>query len=261
MLKQFDITGKVILITGASSGLGQYFATLLAAQGAKVIITGRRFERLKQLAKKIKAEGGVAFPFALDVRKASSINGVIKKIENKVGQIDVLINNAGLDIRRNFLDHKVEDWDLVFDTNLRGLCLMAQAVAKHMLKYKVAGKIINVSSGSARMVWSGGSPAYMASKAAVSHFTVALANELAPHKIQVNAIAPGGVDTEATHELFNSPAGKEFEKKLPLGRYSNFSDLAGPLLLLVSDASAYMLGEIIHVDGGMSLNRLSLQEV
>lgn len=252
----FSVKEKVILITGASSGLGCHFAKTLARMGAKVAMGARRLDKLKNIANEIHNDGGVAIPFALDVTQASNIRNVVKEIENQLGQIDVLVNNAGVDARKNIFETCDADWTPVIDTNLKGLMLVTQAIAAHMIENKKTGSIINISSVSDILGFKGGNPAYLMSKAGVSHFTHLLALELASVNIRANAIAPGIYRTEINEDLFDTDLSKELETKIPLLRFGKLEDLNGALLLLCSDASCYMTGTIIRVDGGLGINKL-----
>lgn len=163
-----------------------------------------------------------------------------------------------MDIRKTFFEHEASDWNFILDTNLKGVLMMSQAIAKLMVQYNTGGNIINISSAADIMTYKGGSPAYIVSKAGVMHITHALAVELASYNIRVNAISPGGFNTEMTEGLFTSDFGLALKEKLPLKRYPELAELEGALLLLASNASSYMTGCIIRVDGGMAINKLSL---
>jgi len=254
----FSVKDKVILVTGASSGLGHYFTKTLAKAGAKVAMIARRLDKMKKISIEISQGGGVAIPFILDITQTSDIKSVVKEIENQLGQIDVLINNAGVDARKNIFETTDADWALVIDTNLKGLVMVTQTVAARMIENKKTGSIVNISSVSDILGFKGGNPAYMISKAGISHFTHLLALELASLNIRVNAIAPGVYRTEINDDLFDTDLSKALETKIPLLRFGNLGDLDGALLLLCSDASRYMTGTIIRVDGGLGINKLIL---
>jgi NAD(P)-dependent dehydrogenase (short-subunit alcohol dehydrogenase family) len=194
----------------------------------------------------------------LDVTQISNINNVVNEIETQLGQIDVLINNAGVDARTNIFATSEADWTPVIDTNLKGVVLVTQAVAARMVENKKSGSIINISSVSDVLGFKGGNPAYMISKAGISHFTHLLALELADANIRANAIAPGIYRTEINDDLFDTDLSKTLETKIPLSRFGQYEDLNGALLLLCSDASSYMTGTIIRVDGGLGINKLLL---
>ncbi len=258
MQSLFSVKDKIILITGAASGIGYHFAKTLAQAGAKVAMCGRRIDKLNKVVTEINNSGGTAIPFKLDVTLAPNIKNVIKEIENQLGPIDCLINNAGVDARKNIFETSEADWQPVIDTNLKDLVLVTQAVAARMVENKKPGSIINISSVSDVLAFKGGNPAYMLSKAGVSHFTHLLALELANVNIRANAIAPGVYRTEINDDLFDTELSKALETKIPLLRFGNLEDLNGALFLLCSDASKYMTGTIIRVDGGLGINKLIL---
>jgi NAD(P)-dependent dehydrogenase (short-subunit alcohol dehydrogenase family) len=247
----FDLTGKAALVTGASSGLGRHAARLLAAAGAKVAIAARRVDALAELEKQIEAQDGRALPLALDVTSADSVRNCVRAAETELGPISILVNNAGVAKTAAALEVSEADWDQVVDTNLKGAWLMAQAMGEHMTRCGQGGSIINVASvlglqGSARI------PAYCASKGGLVNLTRALAVEWARHGIRVNALAPGYIETDINREFLNSPAGEKLRKGVPLRRFGRPQDLDGALLLLASDASAYMTGSVLVIDGGQS---------
>jgi NAD(P)-dependent dehydrogenase (short-subunit alcohol dehydrogenase family) len=234
----FDLTDKVALVTGASSGLGRRFALILAKAGAKVGVAARRTDKLAEVVSEIEAFDGRAVPIPLDV--------------TELGPIGVLVNNAGVIVVKPLLDHAVEEWDRVIDTNLKGVWLVAQEVARHMVRLGHGGSIINIASmlghTTQPMV-----PSYCAAKAGVIHLSRAMALELAAHKIRVNAIAPGFFDSEMTHDYLGSNAGRAMATRIPMKRTGAADELDGALLLLASDASRYMTGAVLTVDGGHSL--------
>ncbi|MBM3485869.1 MAG: glucose 1-dehydrogenase [Alphaproteobacteria bacterium] len=250
----FKLSGAVALVTGASSGLGSHFATTLARAGARVALAARRTDRLAALAAAIGAAGGTAVPVALDVADAPAIAPAIEVVERALGPVEILINNAGIAIDKPVLEVTEADWDAVIDTNLKGGFLVAQAVARRMVATATAGRIVNIASilgatASQRV------QAYAASKAGLIQITRTLAVELARHGIRVNAIAPGYVETEFNRD-FLAAASDRLTRRVPLRRLGRPEDLDGVLLLLASDASAYMTGAVVTVDGGMSLSAL-----
>jgi NAD(P)-dependent dehydrogenase (short-subunit alcohol dehydrogenase family) len=245
----FDLTGKVAIVTGASSGLGWQFALVLARAGAKVAICARRLDKLGELVRQIEAFDGRAMPVRLDVTDTASVRACIESTETELGPISVLVNNAGIAKRDHSLDHEEEDWEKVVATNLKGVWLMAQETARHMAKLGHGGTIINIASIlglTARSYL----PSYCASKGAVVNLTRALALDLARHDIRVNAIAPGYIETDINREYLHSDAGKEMIEGIPQRRTGRPEDLDGVLLLLASDASRYMTGSVVVVDGG-----------
>ncbi|NLG74944.1 MAG: glucose 1-dehydrogenase [Xanthomonadaceae bacterium] len=249
MSSVFDLRGKVALITGASSGFGRHFAGVLARAGARVGLTARRVAALETVASEINAMDGIAAVSKLDVSQESSVASAVAAIEQALGPIDVLINNAGICITKPVLEQTEQDWDDVLDVNLKGAFLMATHVARRMREAKRGGSIINIQS-ILSFRQAGHITPYAASKAALNQLTKSMALELARYNIRVNGIAPGYFLTDISRDFFASPAGAAMLKRIPQRRLGRFEDLDGPLLLLASDASRYMTGTTIVVDGG-----------
>ena len=246
----YRLDGKVALITGASRGLGRGFALTLARAGAAVAVTGRDMERLGALGRDIAQAGGRAEPIALDVTDSAAVAAGVVAAEDALGPIDILVNNSGVALTKPALEVSEADWDYVVDTNLKGAWLVAQAVARGMAARGAGGRIINIASIASSVVL-GQLSAYCASKAAIAHLTRALAVEWARHDIQVNAIAPGYIETDMNKDFFASEAGQALIRRdIPQRRVGQPEDLDGALLLLASDASRFMTGAIIAVDGG-----------
>lgn len=247
----FDLSGKVALVSGSSGGLGAHFAQVLAAAQAHVVLAARRMEQLEEQAARIRAAGGTCSTVALDVTDASSIAAIASTLET----VDILVNNAGLVRESMALDHAEGDWDAVMDTNLKGMFLLAQATAKAMRAGGKPGSIINISSvlglRQAASVLS-----YAVSKAGAIQLTKTLALELARFGIRINALAPGYLDTDLNGDFWQSEGGKAMIKRIPQRRLGRLEDLDGPLLLLASDASTYMTGSVITVDGGHLVSSL-----
>lgn len=251
MTFQFDLGGKTAVVTGASGGLGAHIAEVLARAGAHVIIGARRKAALDTLAEKIVSAGGSVEAVSLDVTSAASLNAVADSINT----VDILVNNAGVTRECSLLEMSEEDWDCVQDTNAKGIFLMTQSVARIMKAAGRGGSIINV--GSILGLRQGGMVAsYAASKAAALQLTKVSALELARFGIRVNAIAPGYFKTDINADFFESAAGQAMISRIPQRRLGNKEDLDGALLLLASDASAYMTGSIIEVDGGHLVSTL-----
>jgi NAD(P)-dependent dehydrogenase (short-subunit alcohol dehydrogenase family) len=248
-MNSFDLTGKVVLITGASSGFGRHFAGVLSRAGAKVGLTARRTDALDQAASEIQAAGGTAATAALDISDARSIASAVEAIEAALGPIDVLVNNAGICITKPALEQTESDWDQVLDVNLKGAFLMTTEVARRMRDRKRGGSIINIQS-ILSFRQAGHITPYAASKAALNQLTKSLALEFARYDIRVNGIAPGYFLTDISRSFFESEAGVAMIKRIPQRRLGRFEDLDGPLLLLASDASRYMTGSTLVVDGG-----------
>lgn len=247
----FDLTDKHIAVTGASSGFGRHFAGVLANAGAKVALGARRMDLLEARVGEIQAAGGIALGAALDVTKTASIQSFLDAAEAEFGPINTLINNAGVEAGAKTYEMIDEaDWDLVLDTNLKGAWLAAKLYTERVrASGQAGGNIINISSITDRRTIKGQFP-YAVSKGALSRMTEVMALEAAKHGIRVNALAPGYILTDVSRLLLESERSAEFVKGIPMRRYGEFADLDGPLLLLASDASAYMTGSILVVDGG-----------
>lgn len=245
----YKLDGKVALVTGASSGLGEQAALALAGAGAKVAVTARRLDRLEALAARITGAGGQAMPFALDIRDTATIDGVVGAVEAALGPIDILVNNAGVSVVKRPEDFTTEDYDFVQETNVKGPFFLAQAVGRGMIKRGRGGKIINISSMMALRVF-GKLALYAMSKAAIAQMTKQLALEWARHDIQVNGICPGYIETEMNADLWRTPAGRGMIEAMPRRRIGTPEVMDGLLLLLASGQSDYMTGTLIPVDDG-----------
>ncbi|MAD63077.1 SDR family oxidoreductase [Haliea sp.] len=248
----FDMTGKVVLITGAGSGLGRRFAMTLARQNALIIACGRRMSLLEETVRDIETEGGSARALTLDVSNSASVSTAFETIE-EIGRLDTLINNAGTISGPLLLDLEEELWDTVLDVNLKGAWLVARAAARMMKEQDDGGSIINISSIVAESVQKG-TGAYAAAKAGLSHLTRAMALEWARYNIRVNALAPGYFNTDISRDYLESPHGKELLRRIPQRRTGELDDLDGPIQLLATDLSRYMTGSVITVDGGLGLS-------
>jgi NAD(P)-dependent dehydrogenase (short-subunit alcohol dehydrogenase family) len=244
-----SLQGKVALVTGASSGLGRRFAKVLAQHGAAVAVAARRVDALDVLVQEIAAGGGKAFATRLDVSEEQSINDCVASVERALGGIDILVNNSGVSIVKPALEQTAADWDAVLNVNLRGVFLMANAVARGMRDRASGGSIINIASILGERQTGAVLP-YAVSKAGVIQHTKSLALEVARYNIRVNAIAPGYIETEINRDFFQTNAGAALIKRIPQRRIGKESDLDGALLLLASDASSFMTGSVIPVDGG-----------
>lgn len=248
----FSVKDKNILVTGASSGLGQYIAEFYASQGANIIICARRQARLTELKQNIQTKYPVkVHSYTVDVTDRAAVKTMLNDLSDQSIAIDVLVNNAGVGANNRFLDTPDEEWDTVLDTNLKAPWLCTQEVVRHMIQHKIAGSIINISSILSESVNMGIAP-YCASKAALRHLTQVMAVELARFNVRTNAIAPGYVVTELNEDFLTSDAGQQILKKVPMRRFVDFSDLNGVLLLFASQASKGMTGVEVKVDGGHS---------
>jgi len=253
---KLDLTGKRIVITGASSGLGEHFARLFAQSSVTLGLVARRKDRLDALADELEAEGCEMVAVAsCDVSVPAEIERTMSDLHAQLGGIDVLINNAGVTRQAPAFTQTLEEWDAVVDTNLRGVWLCANAVAKLMVTDELPGSIVNIASilgfGVANQV-----APYAISKAGVIHMTKALALEWARYKIRVNALAPGYLRTDLNEGFVESPGGKALIARVPQRRLGELSELDGPLMLLASDASSFMTGTVIPVDGGHLVSSL-----
>lgn len=245
----FSLTGRHALITGGGTGLGRQFALTLAGAGARVTLAARRREPLETTAREIRAAGGVADCAALDITDAAAIAGLFDTLD---AAVDILVNNAGAAADRMLLEIEEQDWEQVMDVNLKGAWLVARAAARSMIATGKGGSIINIASVLGSAVQKGTGP-YSASKAALLHLTRGMAVEWARHRIRVNAIAPGYYHTDMAADFLGSDAGERMVKRIPARRLGEPGELAGALLLLASEASSYMTGSVITVDGGISL--------
>jgi NAD(P)-dependent dehydrogenase (short-subunit alcohol dehydrogenase family) len=250
-----DLQGKVALITGASSGLGRHFAQVFARSGAGVILAARRVDALEELAADIKSRGGSALALRLDVLCVESVREAIASASRDFGPINILVNNSGVTSSEEFLNQDESNWDKVVDTNLKGAFLVASEVARTMRDQKQVGSIINISS-ILGLRQAGHVAPYAVSKAGLVQLTKVMALELARFGIRVNALAPGYIETPLNKEFWSSAAGQAMLKRIPQRRLGRPEDLDGALLLLASDASRYMTGSVIVIDGGHLVSTL-----
>ncbi|AOG02382.1 2-deoxy-D-gluconate 3-dehydrogenase [Blastomonas sp. RAC04] len=243
----FDVAGKTALVTGANTGIGQAIAVALAEAGVDVAVAGRS-EPTETLAA-IQATGRKAVNIAADFGLIEPVGRVIDEALAGLGRLDILVNNAGIIRRADLLDFGEADWDAVIDTNLKTLFFLSQAAARHMAS-RGSGKIINIAS---LLTFQGGVrvPSYAAAKSGVGGVTKAMANELAPKGVQVNAIAPGYIATNNTAALqADETRNRQIMERIPAGRWGRPQDIAGAALFLASPASDYVTGHILAVDGG-----------
>jgi len=247
MAASFDLSGKVALVTGASGGLGLHFARTLSVAGAKVALAARRKEQLEANVATIGADRAIAV--ALDVTDAASVERGLADVAERLGPATIVVNNSGVTATRAALDLDPDEWDRIMDTNLKGAWLVARAAARQLIDAKLPGTIVNIASILGFRVAGHVAP-YAASKAALVQLTRALALEWARYRIRVNAIAPGYIETDLNRDFFASDPGKALIARIPQRRLGRLEDINGPLLLLASDASAYMTGSAIVVDGG-----------
>lgn len=260
MAYSIDLSGRVAFVTGASSGLGAQFARTLARAGAGVILASRRIEKLKELRARIEGEGGDAHVVELDVTDHDSIKSAVAHAETEMGSIDILVNNSGVSTTQRIQDVTPEDYDYVFDTNVKGAFFVAQEVGKRMLARSrgaapgsfTGGRIINIASMAGLKVL----PqigVYCMSKAAVVHMTRAMAMEWGKFGINVNAICPGYIDTEINHHHWQTEQGKKLVNMLPRKRVGSPEDLDALLVMLASDQSHFINGAVIAADDGFAI--------
>lgn len=248
-----SLNGRIVLITGATSGLGRQFALAVAGAGGIPVVTGRRRERLDQLVAEITAAGGTAHAMTLDVTDLDAGAAVVDQIWRTIGPIWGLVNNSGVTVIKPIVQITPDDYDYVMNTNVRAPYFLAQAVARRMIEHNSRGRIVNIASIGAFMVLGNGS-VYSASKAAVTHMTHAMAKEWARYDINVNAICPGYIRTEMNSDFFDSPTGQKMMQSYPKRRIGKDDDLNGLLLLLLSDAeSRFITGSLMTADDGQML--------
>jgi len=249
--KQFELTGKVAVVTGTSRGLGQYLARALARAGADLVITSRNPNTLIPFREEIQALGRKVFPLSLDVRDYESIQAMVDAAIAHYGQIDILVNNAGCNVRKPALEVSWDDWNLILNTNLRGTFFVAQAVARHMIPRKY-GRVINIGSVTCVAGYAGLAP-YGASRGGVKQLTMSLADDWGIHGITVNCLAPGWFKTAQNAVMYENKEWVDYLcDRIPLKRPGQPRDLDGAVVFLASDASAYVTGQTLLVDGGIS---------
>jgi NAD(P)-dependent dehydrogenase (short-subunit alcohol dehydrogenase family) len=247
----FDLAGKVAVVTGTSRGLGQYFGRALAKAGADLVITSRDPKALKPFQAEIESLGRLTLPLALDVRRLESIQSMVNAAVAHYGKIDIVVNNAGCNVRKPALDVSWDDWNLVLDTNLRGTFFVSQAAARHMMARKY-GRIINIGSVTCVAGYAGLGP-YGASRGGVKQLTMSLADDWGIHGITVNCLAPGWFKTAQNAVMYENKEWVDYLcDRIPLKRPGQPQDLEGAVVFLASDASAYVTGQTLLVDGGIS---------
>jgi NAD(P)-dependent dehydrogenase (short-subunit alcohol dehydrogenase family) len=260
MAYSIDLSGRVALVTGASSGLGEQFAKVLSAAGAGVVLAARRVERLKTLRAEIEAADGDAHVVGLDVTSIESIRAAVAHAETEMGPIDILVNNAGVGTTQHLTEVTADDYDFTMNTNVRGAFFVAQEVAKRMIARAkgtapgtyIGGRIVNIASVAGLRVGSR-IGVYCMSKAAVVHMTRSMALEWGRFDINVNAICPGYIDTEINHHQWAGESGQKLIQQLPRKRVGKPADLDTALLMLCATESHFVNGAVIAADDGYGL--------
>ena len=242
------LKGKVALVTGAAQGIGKAVALLLARNGADILVSDINLEKAEETAREVEGLGQQALAVKTNVAEANDVEKMVQTALERFGRIDILINNAGITRDKLLLRMSDEDWDAVLGVNLRGTFLCTRAVIRPMAKQK-SGKIVNIASVVGTM-GNAGQANYGASKAGVIGFTKTVAREYAPRGINVNAIAPGYIETPMT-EALPEKAKEELKRMIPMDRLGKPEDVAEAVLFLVSEASTYITGQVLHVNGGI----------
>lgn len=250
-----DLEGRAALVTGGSKGLGAFFAERLAQSGARVAVAARNKAECETVCARIRDAGGEAIPLAIDVTRAASVDAAVAEVVETFGRLDILVANAGVTATTPLLDLEEEAWDRILDTNLKGAFLVSRAAARAMAAAKTGGTIVTVASILGERI-AGQVSAYCASKAGLIQLTRSMALEWARHGIRANALCPGYVETDLNRDFFESEAGKALIRRIPYRRLAKLEDVAGPLLFLCSDASSYMTGSTLEVDGGHLVSSL-----
>jgi 2-deoxy-D-gluconate 3-dehydrogenase len=248
----FDLTGRVAVVTGGNGGIGRGIALGLAEAGASVAVFGRNEDKSQQVLSELKAIGRASLAVKVDVTHRAGLEPAFQKVESELGGVSILVNNAGnVSLSGGVLNEKPEDWDGVIETQLNAVFLLSKLAAKSMVSRK-SGKIINIGSMYSYF-GSGLIPSYSAAKGAIVQLTKSMAIELAPHNIQVNAIAPGWIETEMTAPVKTMPLNDEILARTPAGRWGQPEEVAGTAVYLASRASDFVTGTTIRVDGGYAI--------
>jgi 2-dehydro-3-deoxy-D-gluconate 5-dehydrogenase len=248
--KMFDLSGRVAAVTGGNRGIGRGIALGLAAAGASIAVLARKEDNNRAVLEELRAMGVPAIALKLDVRKRADLQPAMETVERELGPIDILVNNAGMAIAKGVLEADERSWDTVIETNLNSVFLLSQIAARSMAARR-RGKIINLGSEYA-IFGSAAVPSYSASKGAVVQLTKSMAIELAPMNIQVNALVPGWIETDLTAPVRNTPLYDEIIIRTPAGRFGTADEIAGAAIFLASDASGFVTGSVLAVDGGYS---------
>ncbi len=248
-MTSFSLEGQVAIVTGGGTGIGRSIALEFAKSGADVVVTSRKLANLEKVAEEVTALGRRSLAIPADITNKVDVDNLVQRVMDEFSGIDILVSNAGIVVRAPLLETPEDEWDKVIDTNLKGYYLCSQVVGKRMVEQK-RGNIINIASTSSFEMSEGEGP-YCISKAGVVMLTKVLAFELAHYNIRANAIAPGWVKTNPNEVYWSDPETyKQITAKIPMGRWAEPSEIASVALFLASDASSYMTGHTIVVDGG-----------
>jgi 2-dehydro-3-deoxy-D-gluconate 5-dehydrogenase len=248
----FDLTGRVAVVTGGNGGIGRGVALGLAEAGAAVAVWGRNDEKNQRVLSELKAMGVRSMALMVDMTNRAGLEPAVNKVEGELGSVSILVNNAGIaSLSGGVMNEKPEDWDRVIETQLNSVFLLSKLAARSMIRQK-SGKIINIASMYS-FFGSGLVPSYSAAKGAIVQLTKSMAIELAPHNIQVNAIAPGWIETDMTAPVRTTPMNDEILARTPAGRWGQPEEVAGAAVYLASRASDFVTGDTIRVDGGYAI--------
>ncbi len=249
----FDLTGHVAFVSGTSRGLGERFALTLAKAGADLVISSRTLDSLKGMQQQIADLGRKCLPLELDVKSLDSITAAVQAAKTHFGKIDILVNNAGCNVRKPAVEITWDDWNHVLDTNLRGSFFLAQQVAKELMIPAGYGRVINIGSVTCVAGYAGLAP-YGASRGGIRQMTMSLAHDWGQHGITVNVLAPGWFKTAQNRVMYDDAGWVEYlTERIPLGRPGAMEDLEGPLVFLAAEESRYVTGQLLLVDGGISV--------
>jgi len=249
--KMFDLHGRVAVVTGGNGGIGRGIALGLAEAGASIAILARNQEKSRGVIEEIKPHHVPTLAVTLDVTKRATIRPAMEEVERTLGPIDILVNNAGISVQRGTLKLEAESWDRVIETNLNSVFLLSQVAAQSMAKRK-RGKIINIASEYSRF-GSAAVPSYAAAKGGVVQLTKSMAIELGRSNVQVNALVPGWIWTDMTAAVKGTPFYDEIITRTPAGRFGEADEMAGAAIFLASDASNFVTGSVVYVDGGFAI--------
>ena len=253
MADLFGLDGKIAVVIGGAGGIGEVLALGLSQYGAKVVVSSRNLERLKEVAKEIQTKtGGEILALPVDVTDEENVASLVEKVLAELGTVDILVNAMGLNIKREAAEYPMEDWDVIFDVNVKGTMISCKHFGR-VMKDKKQGKIINMSSVRGIRGYTGGNTAYCATKGAVELITKTLALEWAPYNIHVNALGPALIITPGTIHIQQNPElAKKYKAMIPMNKLGVPEDLIGACVFLASEASNFMTGQTLYIDGGLT---------